>query len=94
VPATGAFTTVCSSKHLPEFGSKLHELREAGVEVVCCASINDPYVMHAWAESLSVNPSEILLLSDVDGSFHKALGECVACAACLFFVCVLYVVLH
>jgi peroxiredoxin (alkyl hydroperoxide reductase subunit C) len=70
----GAYTSVCSSKHVPEFASKLQGLQDAGVQVVACTSINDPYVMDAWARSLNVEPSAILMLSDVDGSLHRALG--------------------
>lgn len=70
----GAYTSVCSSKHVPEYLSKRQELEAAGVELLACASVNDSYVMHKWAQDLGVEPSAICMLADPDGSMHRALG--------------------
>lgn len=37
----GAFTSVCSSKHVPEYNQKRGMLVEQGVEVIACISVND-----------------------------------------------------
>lgn len=70
----GAFTSVCSSKHVPEYASKSQELKAAGVDVVACLSVNDAYVMRKWAEDLKVDPNAMMMLGDGDASLHKALG--------------------
>jgi peroxiredoxin len=70
----GAFTSVCSSKHLPEYNSKIEELQQAGVDSLVCTSINDAWVMKEWAKHLNVDPHKIKLLADGDGSFHRELG--------------------
>lgn len=70
----GAYTSVCSSKHVPEFYSKHKELQGAGAELIACVSVNDPYVMRKWAEELKVPQDAILMLADGDASFHQQIG--------------------
>lgn len=36
----GAYTSVCSSKHVPQYNERLEKLREAGVDSVVCVSVN------------------------------------------------------
>ena len=68
----GAFTPTCSAKHLPGYVEKLEAFKEKGVDVACL-SVNDAFVMGAWARDQSV-PSEIRMLADGNGAFTKALG--------------------
>ncbi|XP_020112302.1 peroxiredoxin-2E-2, chloroplastic [Ananas comosus] len=70
----GAFTPTCSQKHLPGFVEKAAELRARGVDAIACVSVNDAFVMRAWKESLSVPDDQVLLLSDGNGDFTRALG--------------------
>jgi peroxiredoxin len=68
----GAFTPTCSAKHLPGFVEKLEEFKARGIEVACM-SVNDAFVMGAWAKSQNV-PSELIMLADGNGAFAKSMG--------------------
>ncbi len=70
----GAFTSVCSSKQVPQFYEKLGEIQENCGMDVYCVSVNDPYVMEAWAKDLNVDVSKMVMLSDGDASWHKKMG--------------------
>ncbi|KAF5194024.1 Peroxiredoxin-2e protein [Thalictrum thalictroides] len=69
----GAFTPTCSQKHLPGFVEKSNELKSKGVDTIVCISVNDAFVMKAWKEDLKIG-DEVLLLSDGNGDFTKAIG--------------------
>ena len=69
----GAFTPTCSQKHLPGYVAKLPELKAAGVDMVACLSVNDAFVMKAWAEQHDAL-GKIVMLADGAAAFTKALG--------------------
>lgn len=69
----GAFTPTCSAKHLPSFKEKAAELRAKGVDAIACTSVNDLYVMKAWAKDQGVE-NDIVMLADGSGEFAKAIG--------------------
>src|SRR5678815_3344473 len=69
----GAFTPTCSQKHLPGYVAKLPELKAAGDNIVACLSVNDAWVMKAWAEAHDAL-GKIVMLADGSGLFSKALG--------------------
>nr|XP_023882425.1 peroxiredoxin-2E-2, chloroplastic-like [Quercus suber]POE73147.1 peroxiredoxin-2e, chloroplastic [Quercus suber] len=69
----GAFTPTCSQKHLPGFVEKSKDLKAKGVDTIACISVNDAFVMRAWKENLKIN-DEVLLLSDGNGDFTRAIG--------------------
>jgi peroxiredoxin len=69
----GAFTPTCSAKHLPGFKQHAAELKAKGVDVIACVSVNDVFVMKAWAQDQGVG-DEILMLADGNGDFARALG--------------------
>jgi len=69
----GAFTPTCSQQHLPGYVQKLPELKAAGVDMVACLSVNDVFVMKAWAEQHDAL-GKIVMLADGSGAFTKALG--------------------
>ena len=69
----GAFTSVCSNKHLPSYKDNIDKIRSKGVDKVFCISVNDPYVMDAWAKISKVE-NEIIMLADPYGNFANKLG--------------------
>jgi peroxiredoxin len=68
----GAFTPTCSAKHLPGYVANIEAFRAKGVEVACL-SVNDAFVMGAWARDQQV-PDDLRMLADGNGNFAKALG--------------------
>lgn len=68
----GAFTPTCSAKHLPGYAEKFGEFEKRGIEVACL-SVNDAFVMDAWAKSQDV-PAGVQMLADGNAVFAKALG--------------------
>lgn len=68
----GAFTPTCSERHLPGYVEHLAQFRERGIEVACM-SVNDPFVMQAWAKSVDA-PSDLMMLADGNAEFARALG--------------------
>lgn len=68
----GAFTPTCSERHLPGYVTGFETFTKRGIEVYCL-SVNDAFVMHAWAQSQQV-PDGLKMLADGSGAFTDALG--------------------
>ena len=68
----GAFTPTCSAKHLPGFIEKEADLKAKGVDEIACVSVNDAFVMGAWAKS--ADAGDITMLADGNGDFAQAVG--------------------
>ena len=69
----GAFTPTCSAKHVPGYVEKFDELKAAGVDEIWCLSVNDAFVMGAWARDQNTG-SKVRMLADGDAAFAKAVG--------------------
>jgi len=69
----GAFTPTCSAKHLPGFKDHKAELEAKGIDAIACTSVNDVFVMGAWAKDQGVS-DEMVLLADGNGDFAQDLG--------------------
>ena len=69
----GAFTPTCSVQHLPGFVERNKDLKDKGVDIVACVSVNNPFVMKAWGEDRNVG-EDVLMLSDGNGEFTSAIG--------------------
>ncbi len=69
----GAFTPTCSAKHLPGFKQEAGAIKGKGVDEIACLSVNDAFVMRAWAEDQAVG-EDIAMLADGNGDFTKAIG--------------------
>ncbi|MEO8977302.1 MAG: peroxiredoxin [Casimicrobiaceae bacterium] len=69
----GAFTPTCSAKHVPSYLEHYVELKAKGVDSIACISVNDAFVMGAWARDQHTG-DKIRMLADGSGDFVKALG--------------------
>ena len=69
----GAFTPTCSAKHLPGFVQHAEDFKAKGVDSVVCLSVNDPFVMAAWAKDQGVD-GKIVMLADGSHALTKAMG--------------------
>ena len=69
----GAFTPTCSAKHVPGYVSQFDALRAAGVDEIWCVSVNDAFVMGAWARDQKT-AGKVRLLADGSGAFTQAVG--------------------
>jgi peroxiredoxin len=69
----GAFTPTCSAKHLPSFTGNAEALKAKGVDQIVCLSVNDPFVMKAWADKNECGDS-VFMLPDGNATLTKALG--------------------
>jgi peroxiredoxin len=70
----GAFTPTCSAKHLPSFTNNAEALKAKGVDQIVCLSVNDPFVMKAWADRNDVSSETVFMLPDGNATLTKALG--------------------
>jgi len=69
----GAFTPTCHRNHLPGFVAEASAIRAKGVDEIACVSVNDAFVMDAWAKATGAD-GKITMLADGNGDFAKALG--------------------
>lgn len=69
----GAFTPTCSAKHLPGFMENAGAIKAKGVDAIVCLSVNDAFVMKAWADDQNVGDA-IDMIADGSLSFTNAVG--------------------
>lgn len=69
----GAFTPTCSAKHVPGYVEKFADLKAAGVDEIWCLSVNDTFVMGAWARDQKTE-GKVRMLADGDAAFAQATG--------------------
>ena len=69
----GAFTPTCSAKHVPGYLEKFGELKAAGVDEIWCVSVNDAFVMGAWAREQK-SDGKVRMLADGSAAFAQATG--------------------
>lgn len=69
----GAFTPTCSAKHVPGYVENYEKLKAAGVDEIWCVSVNDAFVMGAWARDLNTG-TKVRMLGDGSADFSKATG--------------------
>ena len=69
----GAYTSVCSSKHLPGYVNLHQQYKNKGINHIVCVSVNDPFVMNAWGKENNVG-DKIIMMGDPFLNFTKAIG--------------------
>ena len=69
----GAFTPTCSAKHVPSYITNYDALKAKGVDEIWCVSVNDAFVMGAWAKDQH-SDGKIRMLADGSAAWTKALG--------------------
>ena len=69
----GAFTPTCSAKHLPGFIEQAAAITAKGVDTIACLSVNDAFVMDAWARDRGAG-DKVVLLADGNADFTRAVG--------------------
>ena len=68
----GAFTPTCSSKQLPGYETKYNEIKERNIDEVYCISVNDSFVMNAWAKHYNIQ--NVKVLPDGNSEFTSGMG--------------------
>lgn len=69
----GAFTPTCTAHHLPGFRDKAEAFKAKGIDEIAVTSVNDVFVMDAWARQAGAT-DKISFLADGNADFAKALG--------------------
>ncbi len=69
----GAYTSVCSAKHLPGYIKMHDQYKEKGIDHIICISVNDPFVMNAWGKQNDVG-EKIVMMGDPFLNFTKEIG--------------------
>ncbi len=69
----GAFTPTCSAKHVPGYVAHHGDFKAAGVDDIWCVSVNDAFVMGAWAREQNT-AGKVRMLGDGSADFAKATG--------------------
>lgn len=69
----GAFTPTCSAKHVPGYVAQAAAFRAAGVDEIWCVSVNDAFVMGAWARDQKTQ-GVVRMLADGSAAFAQANG--------------------
>jgi len=69
----GAFTPTCSAKHVPGYVEHAADFKAAGVDEIWCVSVNDAFVMGAWARDQKT-AGKVRMLGDGDAAFALATG--------------------
>ena len=68
----GAFTPTCSTYQLPDYEKLFPEFQKQGIKDIYCLSVNDAFVMNAWAKSQ--NLEKVKVIPDGSGLFTKKMG--------------------
>ncbi|MFT4940937.1 MAG: glutaredoxin-like protein [Paraglaciecola sp.] len=68
----GAFTPTCSSTHLPRYNELAATFKANGVDEIVCMSVNDTFVMNAWAAAQDAD--NVSLIPDGNGEFTDGMG--------------------
>ena len=68
----GAFTPTCSTFQLPDFNKLYDDFKELGIDEIYCISVNDSFVMNAWAKHHDIG--KVKVIPDGSGEFTRKMG--------------------
>ena len=68
----GAFTPTCSAYQLPGFEEKYDDFIGSGIDDIYCLSVNDGFVMNAWAQDQNIE--KVKLIPDGNAYFTRSMG--------------------
>ena len=63
----GAFTPTCTNYQLPGFDDLYDEFKKQGIDDIYCISVNDGFVMNAWAKELGIE--NVKMIPDGNADF-------------------------
>ena len=69
----GAFTPTCSAQHVPSYVAQYDALKAKGVDEIWCISVNDAFVMGAWARDQKC-AGKVRMFGDGSAEFTKKVG--------------------
>lgn len=69
----GAFTPVCSTRHVPSYVERYPELKAQAVDEILCVSVNDAWVMREWGKVLQA-AGKVRVLADGNAELTQGLG--------------------
>jgi len=70
----GAFTPICSSRHIPAYIRFANLFRKNGVDEILCVSVNDPYIMNEWTYKLQA-AGKVTMIPDSTTEFTRGMGQ-------------------
>ena len=68
----GAFTPTCSGQELPSYDDMHQQFKDKGIDAVYCISVNDAFVMNAWAKQQGIK--NVKCIPDGSGNFTRYMG--------------------
>lgn len=68
----GAFTPTCDTYQLPGFEENFEKFQKLGIDAIYCISVNDAFVMNAWAKSQNIK--NVQVIPDGNGDFTRMMG--------------------
>ena len=68
----GAFTSSLNDKNIQEYDEAHTQLKSTGIDEVYCVSVNDSFVMNAWANHMKIK--NVKMIPDGSGNFTRFMG--------------------
>ena len=62
----------CTSTQLPSFEENYNTIKDLNIDEVYCCSVNDTFLMNAWAEVLKIK--NVKVIPDGSGNFTRFMG--------------------
>ena len=70
----GAFTSTCTTAHIPSFVRTKAQFDAKGVDDIIGIAVNDPFVMDSFAKASGAASAGITMLADGSSGFTTAIG--------------------